>query len=351
MKKQYTIAALLLALLSVSSCVDEINLEIVESNQALVVDAWMGNVPEDTYVKIYRTVPYMSGILNPDYLSVPVTRVEIEEKDGQTIPFSQVEPTVFKQTWSFQPSPGKSYRLLVETAEGEVFESSWEVMPPLVEIEDIVAKAIEKEVMLTSGAEPFFQTQTFAEVRAKLTDPGLGEFGYLIRTSGITELYTSSSNDRCRCVCFEDDPDIFAGMNVVSNKNFQGVSFQATIGDVSLSYLGRYFVSTKVKTLNKSGLDYLNRVNDQQRNTGSIFDPAPSRVKGNIKKKGAENETVLGGFFLFQESQHEQMLYRSQIRSSAIGLNHRIEPLPVVVGSCTEYYFGATAIPPDPFLP
>jgi hypothetical protein len=76
------------------SCIDEINLSMEESNQALVIDAWMGNTPEETYVKIYRTNPYISGVSNPNFVNIAVERVVIEEKNGQTIPLSQVEPTI-----------------------------------------------------------------------------------------------------------------------------------------------------------------------------------------------------------------------------------------------------------------
>jgi hypothetical protein len=333
------------------SCIDEINLSMEESNQALVIDAWMGNTPEETYVKIYRTNPYISGVSNPNFVNIAVERVVIEEKNGQTIPFSQVEPTIFKQLWSFQPEPGKEYRLVVELSEEEIYESPWEVMPPRVEIEDLVPRAVARQVMITTGDTQFFQTRTFVDVQGRITDPGVDEIGYLIETSGISELYASSKNEHCACSCYEDEPNIFGGMNVVSNENFQGKSFDMSLGEFSLSYLGRYLVKSRLRTLTQTGYQYINRINEQQRNSGSIFDPAPSRIKGNIRKRGSEDEWVLGGFFLFQETTFEKLLYRTEIRAAAMDLKHSMEPLPEVGVSCVEFYTNATDQVPSGFKP
>jgi len=339
------------SILGIFSCVDEINLSLEESNQAVVIDAWIGNNSLETYVKIYRTAPYVSGVLNPSYLSVPVRSVLLEEREGGNMPFRQVGVNLFRPQTSFTPIPGRSYRLLLETLEGEVFESTWETMPPLVEIEDIKAQAFQKQVMTTVGQTQFFQVKTFADVQAQISDPGLGELGYLIESSGITELYTDANVDNCACTCYERVPNIFAGMNLTFNQPFQRRSFGLSLGEIPLSSLGRFFISTKVKVVNKSSYDYLKQVDQQQRNSGSIFDPAPFRIKGNIKKRGAENQQVLGGFFLYQESSFEKLLYRIQIRSESLSLNHSIDALPFVNGSCTEFYINASPIVPPAFRP
>jgi hypothetical protein len=351
MKKWRRLVTAIATFATFFSCIDEINLSMEESNQALVIDAWMGNIPEESYVRIYRTSPYMSGVLNPDFVNIPVERVVVEEKNGQTIPFSQVEPTIFKQSGSFQPQPGREYRLVVELSLEEIYESPWEVMPPRVEIQDLVPRAVAKQVMIKTGDTQFFQARTFVDVQGRITDPGVDEIGYLIETSGISELYTSSQNERCACTCFENEPNIFAGMNVVSNANFRGKSIDLSLGEFSLSYIGRYLVKSRLRTLTKSGYQYINRVNEQQRNSGSIFDPAPSRIKGNIRKRGADDQWVLGGFFLFQESAFEKVLYRTEIRNAALDLRHMLESLPEVDGSCIEFYTNATDIVPPAFKP
>jgi len=351
MKRHILILFFICSLLGMSSCIDEINLALEESNQAIVIDAWVGSVPGDTYVKVYRTSSYTSGVLNPSYAEVPLKSVILEQEDGEDIKFRKSDLTSYRQSLGFVPEPGKAYRLVLETEEGEIFQSDWETMPPRVEIEDIKAHAFQRQVMITSAQSIFSQIRTFADVQAQITDPGVGEIGYLMETSGITELYTSANVDNCACICYEDEPNIFAGMNVVSNSSFQGKNFGLSLGEIPLSYIGRYLVSTRLRVITKSNVDYLNQVDQQQRNSGSIFDPAPFRIKGNIKKLGAENSMVLGNFFLYQEVSFEKVLFRTQIRSESLTLNHVLEPIPFVNGSCLEYYTNASTFVPLPFRP
>lgn len=351
MKKLVHIVYFLLLIFGIFSCVDEINLSLEESNRAIVIEAWLGNNPADTYVKVYRTSPYVSGVLNPNYIPVEVKSVVIEQSDGEDILFSQVEWNVFRQSSSFDPVPGGKYRMVLETGDGEVYESSWETMPPLVEVEDIVGKAFAKQVMISVGQSQFLQNRTFADVQAQIADPGLGELGYLIETSGITELYTTANVDNCACVCYDNVPNIFAGMNLTSNEPFQGRRFGLSLGEIPLSSIGRFYVSTKVKAVNKSSYDYLKQIDLQQRNSGSIFDPAPSRISGNIKKRGSDDQQVLGGFFLFQESSFDKLLLRTEIRNESLNLNHALEALPFVNGDCREVYLDATPVVPQVFRP
>lgn len=351
MKRLVRLMFFLSSTLGLFSCIDEINLILEESNQAIVIDAWIGNTQEGTYVKVYRTSPYVSGTINPPYVPVSVTSVFVEKMNGEVINFILSETNDFRPSGIFDPQAGDIFRLVVETAEGEVYESSWETMPPRVEIEDILPEAFEKQVVITTGQSLFSQIRTFAAVKAQITDPGVGELGYLLETSGITELFTTANVDNCACACYENEPNIFAGMNVTTNTSFQGRSFGVSLGDIPLSFLGRFLVRTNLKVLTKSNYEYLNQVNQQQRNSGSIFDPAPFRIKGNIKKRGSENELVLGGFFLFQESTFEKLLFRSQIRNESLNLNHTLEEIPFVNSSCIEFYPNASPIVPPSFQP
>lgn len=351
MKKLIQRISFLCLIIGIGSCVDEINLSLEKSSQAIVIEAWVGNNPADTYVKVYRTSPYVSGVLSPNYIPVEVKYVVVEQEGGEDINFRQVQSNVFRQSGSFDPVSGKKFRLVLETGEGEVYESSWETMPPFVEVEDIQGKAFAKQVLITVGQSQFIQSRTFADIQAQISDPGVGQLGYLIESSGITELYTTSNSDNCACTCYERVSNVFAGMNLTSNEPFQGRAFGLSLGEIPLSSIGRFFVSTKVKVVNKSGYDYLNQVNQQQRNSGSIFDPAPFRIRGNIKKRGSENQIVLGGFFLFQESSSEKLLFRTQIRSESLNLSHALDALPFVNGDCREKYIDASPIVPTQFRP
>ncbi|MFN3758085.1 MAG: DUF4249 family protein [Algoriphagus aquaeductus] len=350
MKRLNQLSILCLFAWSTLSCVDEINLNLPNSNEILVVDAWVGNLTSDTYIRVYRARPFVSFSPSGSEPQVKLQELVVERKDGTLFPFQLLNETIYSPVRRFNLMEGEEYRLRFTTLEGKKFESSWEKVPPKVEPLDWNAKAFERQILVRTGTTSFFQPGTFADINLKIKDPGKGPIGYLIKTSGISEQFTTSERDNCECVCYLPDPNIFPGMNIRSNEAFEGKEIDLKVGEIPLSSLGRYLAMTEVITLTEFGQQYLSQVDLQQRNTGSIFDPAPFRIKGNIQSVDSE-ETVLGGFFLFQKTATEKLFFRTQIRNESRELNHYFEPLVMVGGTCRTYYTDALPTIPNSFRP
>ena len=351
MKSNRLLCFLFLAFL-VSSCVDEINLNLSkELNPVLVVDAWIGPEIGQSYVQVFSSGAYVSGSVDNGTVPIDLSEVFLEREDGRKIPFQRQWDGKYYPYEEINPKEGESFRLIFQTAEGERFESSWEKFPPSVQLEEMTANALERLVLVSSPSGNILQTRTFAEVSVDFQDPGKGKLGYLSATTGISELYTMSNFENCLCTCYRNEPSLFKGMNFQSNENFNGRKFQKKVGEIPLSSFGRFYVVTSMQVLNEFGRNYFEQVSIQQRNTGSIFDPAPFRIKGNIRKTNGESEIVLGGLFLYQETTFNKMFSRSEIRRQSLSLNHYLEPLVSVAFSCNEYFTDASPFKPSPFLP
>lgn len=332
-----------------SSCIDEITIAIPDFERQLVIEGWYGNQQAQNYVRVYYSSPFISGIRSPQYTAAPVDQVYVEDDEGRQIYFRRVQDYTYATNDYFPVEAGKQYRLVVSLTTGETYQSEYEVMPPLVEISDITASAYEALYSISTEGSSFTQIRTFASVKATITDPGHGELGYFFRTSGISEDYTFSMNDNCACTCYTSNPNVFNKMNLLDNEPFIDRTFQQTIADIPLYSLGRYFVETNMRTVSKENLSYLQQVDLQQKSTGSIFDPAPFRIRGNISKSDDPSRFVLGNFFVYQESRFDALLSRTAIRLASVELQHYIEPLQEVTIDCTEVFLDATSIPPAPF--
>ncbi|MCH7401609.1 DUF4249 family protein [Belliella kenyensis] len=351
MRKVVLIFALLFASIFVNSCIDEVVIPISEFSSQLVVDGWYGNLPENTRIRLYYSEMYQSGVLNPGYRQANVTSLYIQDLNGQRMNFVPIPNSIdFVPQNYIDPVPGMSYQLVFQLTNGESFSSDFEVMPPTVVLDSISETAFERlEVIMSTGVN-ITQTRTFVNIFANFTDPGIGDFGYMFMTSGISEDFTFSENDNCACTCYTRVPNIFNRMNLLSNEVFQNKSYQHSIGSIPLSSLGRFAVETSVRTISDNNLRYLMKIDEQQKNTGSIFDTAPFRIKGNIRTQtNSRNTIVLGNFFVFQESNFEKLISRSEIRAASLDLEHKLDTPPLVGGTCTEFYRDATTVPPTPF--
>lgn len=317
----------------------------------MVVDAWIGAEEGQSYVQVFTSGAYVSGSIDQGAVPIELSEVFLEREDGSKIPFlSQFDEKYYPQE-EINPKEGESFRLIFQTVAGEIFESTWEKFPPSVQLDEMKVNARERLVLVSSPSGSILQTRTFADVNVEFLDPGKGNLGYLSTAKGISELYTTSNFENCQCTCYRNEPNLFKGMNFQSNQNFNGRPYQKKVGEIPLSSFGRFYVETTLRVLNEFGSSYFEQVSIQQRNTGSIFDPAPFRIKSNIRNTNAENEVVLGGLFLYQETKISKMFSRSEIRRQSLSLNHYLEPLVNVAFSCTEHFTDASPFKPSPFLP
>ncbi|MCH7414154.1 DUF4249 domain-containing protein [Belliella sp. R4-6] len=351
MIKKLTIFLLLIAGIFTNSCIDEVVIEVPGFEPQLVVDGWYGNSIEDTYIRIYYSAEYQSGVVTPQYRQANVNLLYIQDQNGRRINFIPVPNSIsFLPENYFDPEPGLSYQLVFQLTNGNSYRSDFEMMPPKVEIEEITESAFEALEVINTPGVSLSQIRTFASINAQISDPGVGEFGYMFSTSGISEDFTFSESDNCSCTCYSFISNIFDKLNLLSNREFQSRSFQHSLGDIPLTSLGRFYVNTRVRTVSKNNLEYLLKIDEQQKNTGSIFDVSPFRIKGNVRNVAEnQNSVVLGNFFVFQQSGLEKLVFRTEIRAASLDLNHVFDLPPLVNSSCIEIYPDATPIPPIPF--
>ncbi len=299
--------------LALVACIDEIYLSVPSKNSSLVIDAWLGPTSESSYVRVYRSAPFLSGSLEPRYTKVRDTQIYVEDESGLRVYF----PNTADTTLIHKPNPGQffpagsRYRLHVTSSEGE-YQSDWVLMPQETTTGDFNIVTKERLVYVTSGDVPIQVPGVAAELNLSLTNPSGEEVGYMIQAKGITEVFTTGGPENCVCNCYLDQPYIFPGMNLQSSGN--GNSSKAVkLAELEITSLGRFYLQSAIKTVSKPNLDYLEQINKQQRNTGSIFDPAPFKIRVIIRYLDDPEHDFLGNFTVFQENTFVQMIYRAEI--------------------------------------
>lgn len=333
------------------ACVDEIYLDIPSNESNLVIDAWLGPSSEQSYVRVYRSVPFLSGTVTPQYIKVPVARMYVEAESGERVYFRNSPDT----TLYYRPETdqlfesGKRYRLNLVTEEEE-YQSEWSLMPEASSFDGFEAVAKERPVFVISGNLPVQVTGASADLNVIITNPSEQEVGYLISATGFSEVFTTGDSEVCKCNCYLDAPILFSGMNLESSGSGNSPK-PITLAELDITSLGRFYLQSTIRTVSKDNLGYLQLINKQQRNTGSIFDPAPFKIKGNIKSVTHPEQEVLGNFIAFQEDTFNQMVYRSEIYRQNPALPFAFDETGHVRENCNEYYPYSLPYTPEPFQP
>ncbi|GAB3225286.1 DUF4249 family protein [Algoriphagus aestuariicola] len=345
---------IILLCLVLTACIDEIYLSVPSSESNLVIDAWLGRTSEQSYVRVYRSAPFLSGTREPRYSKVPTSEIYVEDETGGRVYFRNTSDT----TLAYWPSKGqvfpsgRKYRLHLTTQQGK-YESDWVLMPEATTEGDFQIVAREKLVYVISGNTPIQVPGTTAELNLNLTNSSMEEVGYLIEAKGISEVFTTGGPENCVCNCYLDQPYIFTGMNLESSGTRNSPK-PVTLAELEITSLGRFYLQSTIKTVSKANFDYLQQINKQQRSTGSIFDPAPFKIRGNVKNVNYPEQEVLGNFTVFQENTFNQMIYRAEIYRHYPELTFAFDLTPHLEApddSCHDVYEDALPETPEPFLP
>ena len=116
---------LLIGIVTSWSCEDKIEIELLESDPVVVVDAWLNNKPETQKIQVLRTIPYFENSFLPGF-NEAIVKVE-DLTDNIVYDFTKTneeetyvwEPTLAKPTFG---KIGNDYRLVVHIG-GDVYES------------------------------------------------------------------------------------------------------------------------------------------------------------------------------------------------------------------------------------
>lgn len=341
-----------------TSCIDEINLTAGGNEPKLVVDGWFSNDPSLSYVKAYYSSPFQSGMHILHFKSPDIDRIYVEsELEGNEITFIYNGLTPYKPVPTFTPKEAYNfneedrYRLNIILSDQSHYQSAWQEVAPAATISDFKQEIIQKKVFIRGlNGAPFSQDQYFLNIDANIENQVNGEYGYYIKSSGIEEAIAVSDNEFCTCTCYVPYQSIYEGLNAVVKNEAAGSVIRQNIGSLSMGRIFRFYVKIDVYSLTFEKGKYLLKIAEQQKNTGSIFDPAPSKINGNIINLNDETEEVLGDFFTANHRASELMINRLEVVSAHPHLDFSREPFPEVNNTCLEYYTNGDIQKPIPFL-
>ncbi len=152
--------------------------------------------------------------------------------------------------------------------------------------------------------------------------------------------------------CWKRIPD-FSPFNIESDKNINGNKIARKLVKI-VPYNSRfpYVVTVNQLGLSENAFDYLDNLSDHINLSGSIFDPPPGFIRGNIQNDEDPEEVVLGYFYAAGTSSIEVAVDRSIPEKSPTGY-YQIENAPLYCGDpcdwlCVTFAGGKCGLPPCP---
>ena len=333
------------------ACITPYEIEVEEGKQLLTIDGMITNGPGPHSVKLSKSTTYGSvfeGVILPERSAKVFVRDEFGEITYLTEDIN--ERGVYRSPEDFSAIVGSSYTLNIQLSNGSKYVSLPEVVKPAIPIENfsIVAEEIpvEGELFNDSGAG----------IYVDFKDPGDENNFYFWRNEpAIYELNTrpdlyyppkslTPAPKPCCYTCYLEEEVGNYEIFLTNDDNFNGLNTRfkaAFIKDDGLRFISTFRVDINQLSISADAYRYLRLVKQQIELTGSVFDPPPANIRGNMVSLDDPDEVVLGFFIAAGE-------FKKRIYINREDLEFR-QPDFTIADDC-RVVEGATVIPPDDWL-
>ncbi len=314
---------ILTAILGMLTCCKKIyNPAINNQLEALVVDGLITNTNGPYSVRLSKAVPYDSAAGRLPAIGALVT---INDNNQNSYQLNEGRAGVYNSDKNFVGLSGSIYTLHIQTSQGDIYESSPQLLPPPPSFDSIHGFISAKEILIeTSGNGYLVSYINGVNVLLDLNKQSSELLPLSRFKSSLIIEYTYSEQLKgpppplpktfyfWNTFSLDNNENITGSKyntNNASIKN-QSVCFFSTskqsynIGDTSS--IKHFILTFKQYNLNSDTYNYYKGVNGQLASEGRLFDPIASQLNGNIKCINDSRKLVLG---LFEASSIQTVTY------------------------------------------
>ncbi|MCK5279600.1 MAG: DUF4249 domain-containing protein [Cyclobacteriaceae bacterium] len=302
-----------------SNCVKEFDPPSQGYENLLVVEAFLSDGDEAFQMKLSRSIPIDTSAFIPE----PGASVSLSEDSGEKyILVESNDPGIYFYPGNLNAQIGKSYQIHIQTRNGNQYESSHVTMRETPEIDSVTFRFEERPSAGLKGVQIFVTTH----------DPGNDTWYYRWEWDETWIFYTPYLSEHI----YEDD-QIFIRTDNINTcwKKAKSTSIEFStsknlsediIHDYPLRYVStetdrlksKYSINVRQYALSEESYNYWKELQKVTENLGTLFDPQPSIVMGNIYNVNDDKEIVLGYFDASTVKEQRLFIRRSDIPRTGI---------------------------------
>jgi hypothetical protein len=297
-----------LLILPLSGCLQPFNPPEISGGQGyLVVDGFLNAGGEATRIHLTRTQNLTDGETPPAEVRAQVT---IEGDQGASYPLRE-EKAGHYVTNNVPVVAGQQYRLYIRTNNGQEYRSDYVPVKMTPPIDSVNWQVTEDGVQIyVSAHDPAANSRFYRwefEETWEFTTPY--SFAYFYR-AGAKELNTENTS---RCWTSSATSNLILGTTSRLSEDLVYQYPLILLPSNSAKHQIRYSILVRQHTLTREGYDYWQNLKRNTENLGTLFDPQPSQVGGNIRSVNNPNEPVLGFFSAHSVVQKRIFISRNQL--------------------------------------
>ncbi len=281
-------------LILLASCIEPYSPPEIEAiENILVVDGFINSTDNTASVRLTQAAALSDG--QTSYPELDAT-VMVEEENGSTFFLTEQGDGNYYTSGNINLDVTKKYRLHITTSSQKQYFSDFIDVKPTAEIDSITWRPTDRRdginIYVNShddNPENIYYQWTFQET----WEYTAGNYSMYKLVNGEVEL-----NNQNLYMCWLSKPS--TEINIASTEHLSS----NLVRDYQLIFIPKggekisrkYSVIVEQRNLTKEAFDFWTQLKKTTENLGTLFDPLPSQVLGNLHSQTDGNEPVLGYF-------------------------------------------------------
>lgn len=306
-----------------SNCVQEFDPPSQGYENLLIVEALLPDGDNPFEVTLSRSIPIDTSAFIPESGAT----ISISEDSGEIyLLFESNVSGVYFYPGSINAQAGKSYQLRIKTRNGNQYESSYVTMRKTPDIEAVTFQYGEKPESDSEGMQIFVSTKDVSnetwyyrwewdeiwQFRSAYPSYHIYENGQILeRTENITTCWKADKS-----TSIEFATSINLSEDIIHNYPIRYVSTNTD------RLNSKYSINVKQYALSEESYNYWKELQKTTESLGTLFDPQPSIVQGNIHNVSDDRETILGYFDASSVKEKRIFIKRSDLPLTRIPSNY-----------------------------
>ncbi|MDX5423321.1 MAG: DUF4249 domain-containing protein [Hymenobacteraceae bacterium] len=256
------------------------------------------NLPELNKVTLSWTEPFDGEkkiVVNEPVLGAEVT---LQDNQGNSMQLTEGARGVYT-LWEddFRVEQGRVYTLKIRLPDGREYASRPELLRPAAPIQGIDYEFKEFIDVVRNAAGVLIERRSVGfEVKAQVQDPAERGNYYRWDTEGVFEFFTNVGDLPVPSRCWANVGSINTKVVTADDRLVNGSLFEQPVVVVPADIPTRYRIKIRQFSLTAEAYEFWRLLSQQQSSVGSIFDPPPARINGNLFSVADPEELVVGYF-------------------------------------------------------
>lgn len=279
-----------------SGCIKEFEPSRLGYENLLVVEAFLSDGDESFEVRLSRSIPIDTTGFTPE----SGANVSLVSEAGETFALFENSVGIYRTTSPVYPVVGNQYKLSIRTRGGNLYESEYVVMRPTPDIEKISTQFKAESAgnkrgvqFMVSTGDPSNNTRYYRYEYDETWIFRTPYDSYLVWENGVIlprgeNINTCWKSSKSTTVITATSTALSS--DVISDFPIIFVSTETDRLKI------RYSLNVKQYSLSEASYNFWKELEKVTESLGTLFDPQPSTVEGNIYNVNNPDELVLGYF-------------------------------------------------------